>query len=208
MDCNTPGFPVLQHLPVLAQFHVHWVGDAILTICIYSLEIALKHKLDDKIGASQVVLMVKNPPANAGDIEMWVWSLGRKDPLEESMASHSSILAWRIPWTEEPVGLQSIGSHRVRHDWSDLAWIHQMIKLMNHYWNQARSLQVSKLHDSQKLLSIHIFMGMQKNMTSYYFKNRTQTTFLKYLWRNVSSLSFEEGSMLVFQYLRCLINME
>ena len=52
---------------------------------------------------------------------------------KESMASHSSILAWRIPWTEEPGGLQSIGSQRVRHDWSDLArthaWPAKLIKL-------------------------------------------------------------------------------
>ena len=45
--------------------------------------------------------------------EMRVWSLGRKDPLEEGMAAHSSILAWRIPWTEEPGRLQSIGSQTV-----------------------------------------------------------------------------------------------
>ena len=47
---------------------------------------------------------------------MWVQSLGREDPLEEGMAAHSSILAWRIPWTEEPGGLQSMGLQRVRHD--------------------------------------------------------------------------------------------
>ena len=52
---------------------------------------------------------------------MWIWFLGRKDPLEEGMATHSSILAWRIPWTLEPGGLQSIGLQRVGHDWSDLA---------------------------------------------------------------------------------------
>ena len=45
-----------------------------------------------------------------------VRSLGLEDPLEEGMATHSSILAWRIPWTEEPDGLQSMGSQRVRHD--------------------------------------------------------------------------------------------
>ena len=55
--------------------------------------------------ASQVVLVVKNLPANAGDIR----SLGREDPLEEDMATHSSILAWRIPWTEEPDGIWSMG---------------------------------------------------------------------------------------------------
>ena len=47
---------------------------------------------------------------------MRVQSLGWEDPVEEDMATHSSVLAWRIPWTEEPGGLQSIGSQRVRHD--------------------------------------------------------------------------------------------
>ena len=48
--------------------------------------------------------------------EGWVQSLGREDPLEEGMATHSSVLAWGIPWTEEPGGLQSMGSRRVGHD--------------------------------------------------------------------------------------------
>ena len=48
--------------------------------------------------------------------ETWVQSLGWEDPLEKEMATHSRILAWRIPWTEEPGGLQSTGSQRVRHD--------------------------------------------------------------------------------------------
>ena len=52
--------------------------------------------------------MVKNPPANAGDIETWAGLLGREDPLEEGMTTHSSILAWRIPWTKESDGLQSM----------------------------------------------------------------------------------------------------
>ena len=49
--------------------------------------------------------------------EMWVWSLGWENPLEKGMATHSSILAWKIPWTEEPGGLQFMGSQRVRHNW-------------------------------------------------------------------------------------------
>ena len=49
--------------------------------------------------------------------ETQVQSLGREDPLEKEMASQSSILAWRIPWTEEPGGLQSMGSQRVKHNW-------------------------------------------------------------------------------------------
>ena len=48
--------------------------------------------------------------------ETWVQSLGQEYPLEKGMATHSSILAWRIPWTEEPGGLQSMGSQRVRHN--------------------------------------------------------------------------------------------
>ena len=64
----------------------------------------------------QVVLVVKNLPAIAGSEEMWVGSLGLEDLLEETMATHSGILAWRIPWTEEPGWLQSMGSQRIRHD--------------------------------------------------------------------------------------------
>ena len=60
--------------------------------------------------------MVKNPPANAGDLRDMVQSLGQEDPLEEGMATHSNILAWRIPWTEEIGGLQTIVLQRVGHD--------------------------------------------------------------------------------------------
>ena len=66
--------------------------------------------------ASQAVLVVKNPSANAGDIEMHFRSLGWEDPLEEGMATPSSILAWSIPWKEESGGLQSIGLQRVGYD--------------------------------------------------------------------------------------------
>ena len=65
------------------------------------------------IRASLVAQLVKNLSAMQ---ETWVQSLGREDPLEKEMATHSSILAWRIPWTEEPGGLQSMGSQRVGHD--------------------------------------------------------------------------------------------
>ena len=58
-------------------------------------------------------LVVKNPLAKQ---EMWVPSLGQKDPLEKKMATHFSILAWEIPWTEEPGGLQSMRWQRVGHN--------------------------------------------------------------------------------------------
>ena len=63
--------------------------------------------------ASLVAQLVKNPPVMQ---ETWVRSLGWEDPLEKGKAAHSSILAWRIPWTEEPGGLQPVGSQRIRHD--------------------------------------------------------------------------------------------
>ena len=65
--------------------------------------------------ASPVAQTVKNLPVV---LETWVRSLGWEDPLEEGMAAHSSIPAWRIPWTEEPGGLQSMGSPRVKHVWA------------------------------------------------------------------------------------------
>ena len=57
--------------------------------------------------------MAKNLPASAGEVSDVGSIPGSEDPLEKEMATHSSILAWRIPWTEEPGGLQSMGSHRV-----------------------------------------------------------------------------------------------
>ena len=64
-------------------------------------------------GASLVAQMAKHLPAMR---ETWVLFLGREDPLEKEMAIHSSTLAWKIPWMEEPDRLQSMGSQRVRHN--------------------------------------------------------------------------------------------
>ena len=66
-----------------------------------------------RLRASLVAQMVKNPPAMQ---KTWVQSLGWEDPLEKGMAIHSSILAWELAWTEEPVWLQSMGTQRVGHD--------------------------------------------------------------------------------------------
>ena len=63
--------------------------------------------------ASQVALVVNYPPANAGDVGS---IMGHKDPLEKEIATHSRILAWKIPWTEEPGGLESMGLQRVKHN--------------------------------------------------------------------------------------------
>ena len=73
-----------------------------------------KNKTEMKlIRAFLVAQMVENQSAMQ---ETWVWSLGWEDPLEKEMATHSSTLAWKIPWTEEPGRLQSMGSQRVRHN--------------------------------------------------------------------------------------------
>ena len=66
-----------------------------------------------ELAASLVAHVVKNPPTMP---KTWVRSLGREAPLEEGTATHCSILAWEIPWTEEPGGLQSVGSQSVGHD--------------------------------------------------------------------------------------------
>ena len=72
------------------------------TTCLSASAVLCSHSL----GASLVAQMVKNLPAMR---ETQVRSLGREDPLEKGMATHSSVIAWRIPWTEEPGGLQSLG---------------------------------------------------------------------------------------------------
>ena len=77
-------------------------------LCYHALQDSWRHVW------SLVVQMVKNIPAMQ---ETKLWPLGREDPLEKGMATHSGILAWRIPWTEEPGGLWFMGSQRVRHNW-------------------------------------------------------------------------------------------
>ena len=68
--------------------------------------------------------------------ENGIWSLGREHPLEEEMATHSSILAWRIPWTEEPGGLQSMGLQRAGHNW-------ELMQIKNYWYiyKQSEELQ-------------------------------------------------------------------
>ena len=67
---------------------------------------------------------MKNSPAVW---ETWVWSLGREDPLEKGLATHARILAWRIPWTEEPGRLQSKDLQRVQHNWGTFTWLNLLV---------------------------------------------------------------------------------
>ena len=80
-----------------------------------------------------VAQMVENMPAMQ---ETWVWSLGLEDSLEKEMATHSSILAWRIPWTEGPGGLQSMGLQRVGHDWATNTYTCTFTVLFLDFWDR------------------------------------------------------------------------
>ena len=116
-NCNKPGFPVLHYIPEFSQIHVYWVGDAIqqshsLSPPSPSALIISQHQGLFQWVSSWASLVVKREDAqesacNAGDL---VQSLDQEDPLEKGMATHSSILVWRIPWREEPGRLQSMGS--------------------------------------------------------------------------------------------------
>ena len=101
--------------------------------------------------------MVKNLPAMR---ETPVQSLGRKDPLGKGMATHSSILAWKIPWTERPGGLQSMGSQRVGHDWASNTHIHREL------W---RALCLFKMH---KYLSNEIYTSSWSGPSNLLFFTR------------------------------------
>ena len=87
--------------------------------------------------ASLVAQTVKNPPAMQ---ETWVQSLGLEDLLEKDMVIHSSILAWRILWTQEPGGLQSIRLQKVGHDWATNIYTHTIVfwilQLCRWFWNK------------------------------------------------------------------------
>ena len=109
-----------------------WTVPQRLRVCSLSWGIVSpNHKYVVFDWVSQVALEVKNPPASEGDVDSI--PLGQEDPLDGGMATHSNILAWRIPWTVEPGRLQSMGLQRVGHDCSDLAcgniWFFQPLDL-------------------------------------------------------------------------------
>ena len=89
-----------------------------------------------------MALVVKNLPDNAGDARaIGLIPESREDPLEEGMATHSSILSWRIPWTEKPGRLEPIGLQRVGHDWSDLVYHLPLSCLLQPHWPSFSSPQ-------------------------------------------------------------------
>ena len=107
--------------------------------------------------------------------ETWVRSLGWEDPLEKETATHSSTPAWKIPWTEEPGGLQSMGSQRVGHDWatslsqlnsstSEIAWIQQDELRESRFRNQSSVIRLPSNSNSATY-----WLGAQANFTSICF---------------------------------------
>ena len=114
-----------------------------------------------------------------------VQSLGREDPLQKGTATHSSILAWRIPWIDEPGRLQSIGSQRVGHDWSDLACTHcstcykKILKVGDWTWLVFKFHEVTETKTKLSLscgastnqLHPQEMLGLKKNYCSWLIDN-------------------------------------
>ena len=101
---------ILSMQVMIQPFPTHFLIQRAVSVALVPL---LKFPILSALCFSHYSQMVKNPPAMW---DIWVQSLGWADPPEKGMATHSSILAWRIPWTEEPGKLQSMGSQRAGHD--------------------------------------------------------------------------------------------
>ena len=97
--------------------------------------------------------------------ETWVWSLGREDPLEKEMAIHSSTIAWKIPWTDEPDKLQSTGLQRVGHDWATSLYGLLLLFFFNHFCSISRYTLHSimwplTLTETKTILFFHSFTDL------------------------------------------------
>ena len=113
--------------------------------------------------------------------ETWVRSLGQKNPLEKGMATHSSVLVWRIPWMEEPDGLQSTGSQRVGHDWATALSLSLSLLTMQEDGSPKRHNFDFYVHEKQLKLYIHL-----QNKDSSADKSATLTLafWLSMFWDN------------------------
>ena len=110
MDCSPPGSSVHE---IFQARILEWVT---ISFCRGSSQPRDRTQVSCTTGRFFTDWATREAPAMPETQEMWVRSLGQKDALEKEMATHSSILAWKIPWTEEPGGLQSMGSQRVKHN--------------------------------------------------------------------------------------------
>ena len=128
--------------------------DLCVSLCVF-----INHKAYDGYEwTSLVAEVVKNPPAKQ---DTWVRSLGQENPLKKGMATHSSILAWKIPWTEEPGRLQSMGLQRVRQNWAT--------KHTYPSFGQARNLEVN--FKSLLSLTLNVKTQYQLLFSKIFLKN-------------------------------------
>ena len=174
---RSPCKPPTMHMStcwvgILSLFSVHWSPCLMLAVALSNFSL-IKDFIRENfkyIQSKQNSVMnpciscgsaVKNPPSVQETQEMWARSLGWEDPLEKKMATHSSILAWKIPWTEEPGGLQSVGPRRVCHD---EAHTHGYIPIPQHHqipWKPAilvSSAAPSPLHSTPPQWSLFMVL--------------------------------------------------
>ena len=138
--------------------------------------------------------------------ETQVWSLGQEDPLEKGMEIHSSILAWRIPWTEEPGRIQSMGSQRVRHNWVTSTLLHSIFQT-NHCSNSvpftnilwASTQLCGVLHTATILLQLSSLRGRTCFTSSWIWSDLIPALGIKCNGSNlmqIPSLGFQKLCML------------
>ena len=134
--------------------------------------------------ASLVAQMVKNLPAIQ---ETWVRFLGWEDPLEKGMATHSSILTWRNPWTEEPGGLQSMELQRVRHNWATNTHIHTpgsaSLQRLHFQQRQDSCQQLQQPTFSDLMLSFFSTFGISPKPNCRWLERGYMTTLWTVQWR-------------------------
>ena len=146
LPCPPPGdLPI----PGIQSMSLALASMSFITSATWKAQLSHKKKWNriicndvDEPSASQVALVVKNPPAYAGDGKDGGSIPGSGKTLRMSMATHSSVLNWRIPWAEEPGGLWPIGLQRVRHDWSELGWLQ--------VWMNLESVLQSEVNQKEK----------------------------------------------------------
>ena len=148
---------------------------------------------------SRVAQGVKNPPAMQETQQMRVQSPGQEDPLEKDMATHSSILAWRIPWTMEPGGLQSIGSQRVGHNWK-ICFILILYTLILLRFGIIFCKCVPKLYLklSEKKKTLHFFF-LAFLVTSFLDYNIISLKMLNFAFAKLKSVESTDGEPIFFQ---------
>ena len=153
-----------------------WMLARYLHIYIYTYIYVCMHTYP-YMWASLVGQMVKNLLAMQGT---QVWSLRQEYPLEKEMATHSSILVWRIPWTEEPGKLQSMGSQRVRHDWMTDTYIYVHIYMHIHFISiltQRYTRSVMRLQEWAVLHKMNHIMGLAASCPWSWWEVHTLLTF-------------------------------